>query len=143
MLDLSLTTSVIFPAFVGFFAIEIVKPGPTVPVNLGVAAKTGSAAIAHTVRAMARTAVVSFLTFPSSSVSTNTAEESSRTVLARRRETRRGDRLPCEHVVVRAGEPAHPDRPDPAVAVIRGHATPEEGEERVEARPLGRVLAGL
>ena len=29
--DLSVTTSVIFPAFVGFVAILMVKPGPTVP----------------------------------------------------------------------------------------------------------------
>src|SRR6185436_14627786 len=36
--DLSATTSLIFPALVGFFAIVIVKPGPTVPLNVGVAA---------------------------------------------------------------------------------------------------------
>ena len=29
--DLSSTTSLIVPAFVGFFAIVMVKPGPTVP----------------------------------------------------------------------------------------------------------------
>ena len=45
MLDLSLTTSVYFPALVGFFML-IVKPGPTVPATFGVAASTGSAAIA-------------------------------------------------------------------------------------------------
>ena len=48
MLDLSLTTSVYFPAFVGFFML-IVKPGPTVPVSFGMAATTGSAATAATV----------------------------------------------------------------------------------------------
>ena len=34
MLDLSLTTNVVFPALVGFFASEIVKPGPDGPVEL-------------------------------------------------------------------------------------------------------------
>jgi hypothetical protein len=36
--DLSATTSLIVPAFVGFFASVIVKPGPTVSVEVGVAA---------------------------------------------------------------------------------------------------------
>src|SRR5262245_9551974 len=43
MLDLSDTTSLTFPAFVGFLDIEIVKPGPTVPLYDGVAAPAGSA----------------------------------------------------------------------------------------------------
>ena len=59
MLDLSLTTSVYLPAFVGFFML-IVKPGPTVPVIFGVAASTGNAAIAPITRAR-RTAMVRFL----------------------------------------------------------------------------------
>ena len=41
--DLSSTTSLILPAFVGFVAILIVKPGPTVPLKVGVAAAAGSA----------------------------------------------------------------------------------------------------
>ena len=40
MADLSDTVSLIFPAFVGFFAIVMVKPGPTVPLNVGVVAAT-------------------------------------------------------------------------------------------------------
>ena len=63
MLDLSLTTNVVFPAFVGFFASEIVKPGPTVPLNFGVAASTGSAAIAP-IASASRTAAVRFLNVP-------------------------------------------------------------------------------
>jgi hypothetical protein len=55
MLDLSLTTSVYFPAFVGFFAMEMVKPGPTVPFNFGVAAMTGNATTAATVTASSTT----------------------------------------------------------------------------------------
>ena len=46
MRDLSLTTSVYFPAFVGFFML-IVKPGPTVPVTF-VTVRTGSATTAAT-----------------------------------------------------------------------------------------------
>ena len=38
MLDLSATTSLIFPAVFGFDAIVIVNPGPTVPLKVGVAA---------------------------------------------------------------------------------------------------------
>ena len=43
MLDLSARTSLILPAFVGFFARTIVNPGPTVPLNVGVAAIAGIA----------------------------------------------------------------------------------------------------
>jgi hypothetical protein len=50
-LDLSLTTSEYFPAFDGFLAMLIVKPGPTVPFSFGVAATTGSATTAATVTA--------------------------------------------------------------------------------------------
>src|SRR5262249_37286001 len=46
--DLSLTTSMIFPGFVGFFAIEMVKPGPTVPLKTGIAAEAGNAATSAT-----------------------------------------------------------------------------------------------
>src|SRR6186997_651893 len=57
MLDLSLTTSVYFPAFVGFFVSVIVKPGPTVPSSFGVAAPAGSA----TTAAMASSTTTSLL----------------------------------------------------------------------------------
>ena len=43
MLDLSLTTILTVPAFVGFEAILIVNPGPTVPLKTGVAASAGAA----------------------------------------------------------------------------------------------------
>src|SRR4029450_5304891 len=57
MLDLSLTTSVYLPAFVGFFVSVIVKPGPTVPSSFGVAAPAGSA----TTAAMASSTTTSLL----------------------------------------------------------------------------------
>src|SRR4026207_301656 len=57
MLDLSLTASAYFPAFVGFFVSVIVKPGPTVPSSFGVAAPAGSA----TTAAMASSTTTSLL----------------------------------------------------------------------------------
>ena len=99
MLDLSLTTSVYLPAFVGFFML-IVKPGPTVPVTFGVAAKTGIAAIAPIVRARS-TAMVRFLMILLEC--RFGLEEGSQSGLVGRRETRRLDGLPRERVVVGAG----------------------------------------
>src|SRR4029077_4236508 len=55
MLDLSATTMLTLPACVGFFAIVIVKPGPTVPLYTGVAARAGSAAASAVASAAART----------------------------------------------------------------------------------------
>src|SRR5688572_25554948 len=46
--DLSDTVSLTFPAFVGFFAIVMVKPGPTVPLKVGVVAATAGTATTRT-----------------------------------------------------------------------------------------------
>ncbi len=139
MLDLSLTTSVYFPAFVGFFML-MVKPGPTVPGSFGTAATTGSAAIAATVTASSATTIPLLMIllavewYP---------REGSPGGQPSGRETRRLERTPREGVVVGPGETADADRSD-AVAVLEGgDATLEEREERVEAGSLGRVLPGL
>ena len=55
--DLSDTVSLSFPAFVGFLAIEIVKPGPTVPLYVGVVAATAGTATTRNTALTAATSV--------------------------------------------------------------------------------------
>ena len=61
--DLSDTVSLIFPAFVGFFAMAMVKPGPTVPLNVGVVAATAGTAATRT-SALTEATSVALMTLP-------------------------------------------------------------------------------
>src|SRR6187551_770521 len=53
------------------------------------------------------------------------------------------DRVECELLVDLAGQAADADRADAAVVLEDGDAAEEEREERVEARPLGRIGTSL
>ena len=138
--DLSFTTSEYFPAFVGFF-IEIVKPGPTVAGKLRCRGENRQRPMATAASASRTAACVSSSRPPQVRDSPERLARGTR--LSRRSEPGCRDRPPRERIVLRPRQSADADGADATAALERGDAALEEGEERVEARALGGVLAGL